>query len=161
MLLNAKKYEKKSTSKNPNRKITQGQKALFAELQNKVMQDRFLVLKKLSKNDLITWAAYLETTLACERIVHKVALKKRAGVGGGMKLTEKALTSKALVPRAINELVTAGKKVTYNAIKDVLETFSEVKKSGFETVISENALKTQLREFNRVCKTKPLEMVVC
>ena len=147
-----KNMKKTSTSKNPNRKITQGQKVLFAELQNKVMQERFLVLKKLSKKDLITYAAYLETTLACERIAHTVALKKRAGVGGGMKVTEKALTSRALVPKAIGELVIAGKKVTYNAIKDVLETYPEVKKSGFETVISENAIKTHLREFNRASK---------
>jgi hypothetical protein len=154
VLIDAKKM--KSTSKNPNRKITQGQKVLFAELQNKVMKGRFLVLKKLSKMDLITWAAYLETTLACERIVHKVAMKKRAEVGGGMKVTEKALTSKALVPKAIGELVTAGKKVTYNAIKDVLETYPEIKRNGLEAVISENAIKTHLKDHNRATKNLSL-----
>lgn len=134
------------------RKISPTLQAHFVELQNKVMQERAELLKKLTKSDLVTWAAYLETTLFCERIVHETALAKRK-VGGGMQNTEKALTSKVLVPKAIDDLVAAGLTVTEQSMKDQIQKYPELQGSKtFNELISENAIKQHLKNFNKTLR---------
>ena len=136
-------------SKISKQKIPPAVEARFLELKSTVMQERAVLLKKLSKSDLVTWAAHLETTLFCERIVHAAAFAKRS-VGGGMKDTEKARVSKVLVPKAIDNLVAAGLNVTEQSIKDQLMKYPELQgEKTLDEVISGNAIKQHLKNFNK------------
>jgi hypothetical protein len=93
--------------------------------------------------------AHLETTLFCERIVYEVAFARR-NVGGGMKDSEKARTSRRLIPLAIDDLVKSGSAVTQNAIRDQLKNYPELLEAeSLESLISDNAIKIYLRDFNK------------
>jgi hypothetical protein len=138
-----------ATKKTAKPKITKTQEAMFVELKDKVMQSRIPLLNKLSKSDLVKWAAHLETTLFCERIAYTTAIAKRA-VGGGMKVTKKALDSNRLVPEAIADLLLNGKEITKKNIYEQLGEYPEVQNSklGFE-IVSENAVKEYVRAYRK------------
>jgi arsenate reductase-like glutaredoxin family protein len=138
--------------KSSKNKITAAQEATFLNLHNKVIKERTVVLKKLSKKELITWAAYLETTLLCERIVYKRAIAKR-NVGGGMQTTKKATTSQRLIPEVIADLLKAGDEVTEKTILNRLAEYPEVKESkDLYELISVNAVKEYLAAYNKILR---------
>ncbi len=70
-----------------------------------------------------------------------------------MQNTEKALTSKVLVPKAIDDLVAAGLTVTEQSMKDQIQKYPELQGSKtFNELISENAIKQHLKNFNKTLR---------
>lgn len=131
-------------------KMTAAQKEQLVALFGKVMTSRYPTLQTLSKDELVSWAAYLELALWCEGIARDKAREKKVN-SGGRKATKEAIESKRLVQNALIDLLLAGQEITFNSIQEQLAKYPEVRdaKPGDEPY-SDYAVKEYLAAYRKL-----------
>jgi len=131
-------------------KMTAAQEKQLIALFGKVMTSRYPILQRLTKDELVSRAAYLEVALWCERIARDKAREKRVN-SGGRKATKKAIESNRLVPNAIADLLLANQKITFNNIVEQLAKYPEVRDAKLDDEpYSDFAVKEYLAAYNKL-----------
>jgi hypothetical protein len=139
------------------KKMTAAQEKQLIALLGKVMTSRYPILQTLSKDELVSRAAYLEVVLLCECIARDKAREKRVNPGG-RKATKKAIESNRLVPNAIADLLLADQEITFNNIVKKLAEYPEVRDAKLDDEpYSDYAVKEYLAAYNKLLNRPSLD----